>query len=215
MQHHGKTIISFSSLSYRRGRGCGLHTIPCTCALCTDSRFAPSIQAPPFLEFLPTPQEYIVAVPRPVFLYLNARSKKGLVSIAWVLVAMRCTITQKLGNRTTNIKLYRKLVRLLGPCKILNLQILNLHDWVPWSCGLWPLLRWSTRLAQWSEARRSYHIPTSTTVVWLGFFASSWKHHRKHNLYGTKFRHPDHKTIVDRGRLKAFPGFRLVWKPTQ
>ncbi len=32
------------------------------------------------------------------------------------------------------------------------------------------------------------------------FTSISWKHHRKHktchNLYGTKLRHPDHRTIV-------------------
>ncbi len=39
-----------------------------------------------------------------VILHLNAGSKKGgLVSIAWVLVYMRATITQNLGNRTTNV----------------------------------------------------------------------------------------------------------------
>ncbi len=103
-------------------------------------------------------------VPGPSFLYFNAGSKTRPGTNYHS--AHTFQITQNLSNlhkRKTAVKLYRKLVQLLGisfhAATHLSQLMINGIDWVPWSCGLSPFLCWSRRPQTDAKARGGSRTP--------------------------------------------------------
>ncbi len=130
---------------------------------------------------------------------LYAGSKKGgLVSIAWVLVHMRDTITQNQGNRYCERK---NLVRLLGICSVI---LISMTKAVAYAAG-----SYAFHCLGQEGFHTSLRLSSTSTMVGLssqaavGSTIGSTK--TCHNLYGTKLKHPDHTTIieVDKGLLAS------------
>ena len=94
------------------------------------------------------------------------------MSIAWVLVHMRDTITQNQGNRYCERK---NLVRLLGICSVI---LISMTKAVAYAAGSY---------AFHCLGQEGFHnsLKPEEALIYLYdgrvvFTSSSWKHHRKH-----------------------------------